>query len=147
MHWSFPDLDDRLREVARMALRCCPQRVSLEQLGDVVVLSATEYARLRGKPLQAVQPADPEGPAGATSTADGPAQESAAAQAGDERKWVWEWDEETQSWALPWAKDVDPADHPGLEFLNFMQNSPLAQAFRDGDFTPDEWDAACRIGR
>ncbi|HEX6369711.1 MAG TPA: hypothetical protein VF006_12395, partial [Longimicrobium sp.] len=69
------------------------------------------------------------------------------AEADQDRKWVWEWDEETQRWALPWAKDADLAELPGLELLNFMQNSPLAQAFRDGDFTPDEWDAACRIGR
>lgn len=147
MHWTLSDQDDRLREIARMALRCCPQRVTLANLGDVVVLSGAEYARLRGRPAPAVEATDQEEIVEVAPVAGGPAQQSAAAQAGDERKWVWEWDEETQSWALPWAKDVDPAEHPGLEFLNFMQNSPLAQAFRDGDFTPEEWDAACRIGR
>lgn len=149
MHWTLPDLDDRLREISRMALRCCPQRVTLEHLGDVVVLSAAEYARLRGmRAAPAVQAAgSEETTTEALPTAGGPAQESAAAGADDARKWVWEWDEETQSWALPWARDADPAEHPGLEFLNFMQNSPLAQAFRDGDFTPEEWDAACRVGR
>lgn len=147
MHWVLSDLDDRMREIARMALRCCPQRVTLECLGDVVVLSAAEYARLRGNPAPAMEAADAGGSAEGSLTAHAPEHESAAAQGDDERKWVWEWDEETQSWVLPWAKDADPAEHPGLEFLNFMQNSPLAQAFRDGDFTPEEWDAACRIGR
>lgn len=147
MHWTFPDQDDRLREIARMALRCCPQRVTLEELGDVVVLSAPEYARLKGNPAPAMKAGNSKGTEETSPTADEPAHEHAAVEAGDERKWVWEWDEETQSWALPWAKDVDPAEHPGLEFLNFMQNSPLAQAFRDGDFTPEEWDAACRMGR
>jgi hypothetical protein len=144
MHWSLPDEDDRLKEIARMALRCCPQRVTLESLGDVVVLSATEYARLTGKETSLDA-------SGAEVESQGTGYEArsdpASTEPDGERKWVWEWDEETQSYALPWARDVDPAEHPGLEFLNFMQNSPLAQAFRDGDFTPEEWDAACRIGR
>lgn len=147
MYWSLPDEDDRLREIARMALRCCPQRVTLESLGTVVVLGAAEYARLTGKesPLD-VPP--PEEVRAELQPSDPRAQEvSTAAHDHRDREWVWEWDEETQSYVLPWAKDADPGDHPGLELLNFMQNSPLAQAFRDGDFTPEEWDAACRIGR
>jgi hypothetical protein len=147
MYWSLPDEDDRLREIARMALRCCPQRVTIEDLGKVVVLSADEYARLTGKHPSTDMPshAKVEAP---SEAAIGQARQGSAPEVSEgERKWVWEWDEETQSYVLPWAKDVDPAEHPGLEFLNFMQNSPLAQAFRDGDFTPEEWDAACRLGR
>lgn len=41
-------------------------------------------------------------------------------------------------------------DAPGgepMSFLELMQRSPLAEAFRAGDFSPEEWDRACRIGR
>lgn len=136
-----------MREIARMALRCCAQRVTLEGLGNVVVLSADEYARLGGKNISFDAPAQADAGVELQEIHNGSNQSPAFGEPDGERKWVWEWDEETQSYALPWAKDVDPAGHPGLEFLNFMQNSPLAQAFRDGDFTPEEWDAACRIGR
>jgi hypothetical protein len=54
---------------------------------------------------------------------------------------VWEWDEESQSYALPWAKYVDPAEYPGLPFLNLMQNSPLAEALRTGEIRESDWDA------
>ena len=42
-----------------------------------------------------------------------------------------------------------PYDERGepLSFVEFMRNSPLAEAFREGAFTEEEWDAACRIGR
>lgn len=58
-----------------------------------------------------------------------------------DRKWVWEWDEESQCYALPWAKDVDPAEYPGLPFLNAMQNSPLAEALRTGEILEEDWRA------
>jgi hypothetical protein len=32
-------------------------------------------------------------------------------------------------------------------FAEFMRRSPLAEAFRTGEITPEEWDLACRIGR
>ena len=143
-NWKLAE-DEALRRIARQAVCCGPQRVTLEDEIEIVVLSAAEYTRLSGNP--AIEDANAAGSAVASPTAHAAEQDSAAAQGVDERKWVWEWDEETQSWALPWAKDADPAEHPGLEFLNFMQNSPLAQAFREGEFTPEEWDAACRIGR
>jgi hypothetical protein len=57
---------------------------------------------------------------------------------------VWEWDEEAQRWALPWEKDLAPGEYPGLEFMNFMQNSPLADALRTGEISEEEWDAAMR---
>jgi hypothetical protein len=42
-----------------------------------------------------------------------------------------------------------PYDERGgpMNLVEFMQNSPLAEAFRDGAFTEEEWDAACRMGR
>jgi hypothetical protein len=145
--WKLADADEELTRIVRQAVCCGAQRVTLDEDIQVVVLSAAEYARLTGEPAAAEEAADPDGTAETFRTGHGPTQESAAARAGDERKWIWEWDEETQSWALPWAEDADRAEYPGLPLLNFMQNSPLAQAFRDGDFTPEEWDAACRIGR
>jgi hypothetical protein len=57
---------------------------------------------------------------------------------------VWEWDEETQRWALPWEKDLAPGEYPGLAILNFMKNSPLAEAFRTGEITEEEWDEVMR---
>lgn len=42
-----------------------------------------------------------------------------------------------------------PYDEHGepMNLVEFMQNSPLAEAFREGVFTGEEWDAACRMGR
>ena len=146
-NWKLIDFNEELGAIAAHAHGCGPQRVTVNGNVDVVVLSPAEYARLSGEPLPENRVGRPVEAERQCRTAEGPKPEPASAKGGDERKWVWEWDEETQSWALPWAKDVDPAEHPGLEFLDFMQNSPLAQAFRDGDFTPEEWDAACRMGR
>lgn len=142
--WNVTDSDGTLSE-AVLAARCCgPQRVTLDEEVDFMVLSEEEYARLAGEPpaMNGTNAPDGGGAEGAVALL-----QPKSAEAAPERQWVWQWDEESQSYVLPWARDVDPAEQPGLEFLNSMQNSPLAQAFRDGDFTPEEWDAACRIGR
>jgi hypothetical protein len=34
-----------------------------------------------------------------------------------------------------------------LSFVEFMQRSPLAEAFRTGEISGEEWDRACRSGR
>jgi hypothetical protein len=41
-----------------------------------------------------------------------------------------------------------PYDERGepMNLVEFMQDSPLAEAFREGAFTEEEWDAACRMG-
>ena len=50
-------------------------------------------------------------------------------------------------------RGIEPTEPPydghgeTMSFVEFMRNSPLAEAFRDGAFTEEEWDAACRIGR
>lgn len=50
-------------------------------------------------------------------------------------------------------RGIEPTEPPYDEigepvgFVEFMQNSPLAEAFRDGAFTEEEWDAACGIRR
>lgn len=36
---------------------------------------------------------------------------------------------------------------PVIGFVEFMRTSPLAQAMAAGEFSPEEWDRACRIGR
>jgi hypothetical protein len=146
--WNVTDADGTLSEAVLAALCRGPQRVTLDDEVDFVVLSEEEYARLAGETWSPNGTEAPEsGEAAEAQTPVGSAQSPSSAGADQDRKWIWEWDEEAQRWALPWAKDVDPAEHPGLEFLNFMQNSPLAEAFREGRFTPEEWDAACRIGR
>jgi hypothetical protein len=143
--WNLTDADGHLSEVVLSALCRGAQRVTLDDEVDFVILGEEEYARLTGQP-DAVSPGtEPESEE--HRAPDRPEQQSASATAADERNWAWEWDEETQSWALPWARDADPAEYPGLAFLTLLQNSPLADAFREGDFTPEEWDAACRIGR
>jgi hypothetical protein len=50
-------------------------------------------------------------------------------------------------------RGIEPTEPPydelsePVSFVEFMRNSPLAEAFREGAFTEEEWDAACRIGR
>lgn len=146
-NWKLVDFNEELGEIAAHAHGCGPQRVTVNGKVDVVVLSPAEYSRLMGEAPSATDTDAQSDPDEAERVLSEAAQATPRPEDHPDRKWIWEWDEETQRWALPWAKDADPAEHPGLEFLNFMQNSPLAQAFRDGDFTPEEWDAACRIGR
>lgn len=42
--------------------------------------------------------------------------------------------------------DATPEQEP-MGFVEFMRTSPLAEAMAAGEFTPEEWDRACRIGR
>jgi hypothetical protein len=39
------------------------------------------------------------------------------------------------------------AGEPSMSFVEFMRTSPLAEAMAAGEFSPEEWDRACRIGR
>lgn len=39
------------------------------------------------------------------------------------------------------------AGEPSRSFVEFMRTSPLAEAMAAGEFSPEEWDGACRIGR
>lgn len=137
MHtWKLKNAQHRLRELVRMALTKEPQRLSNGK-DAVVVIAASEYDRLLGAmPKEA---GTRETPCREERPCHGGARPRAPAMEG--RKWVWEWDEKRQRWALPWEDDVDPAEHPGLEFLNAMQNSPLADMFRTGEITPEEWAA------
>ena len=41
----------------------------------------------------------------------------------------------------------DIAGEPPIGFVEFMRTSPLAEAMAAGEFSPEEWDRACRIGR
>lgn len=45
-----------------------------------------------------------------------------------------------------WEQD-EGTDEPSMGFVEFMRTSPLADAMAAGEFSPEEWDRACRIGR
>ncbi len=47
--WSFEDDATPLSQVVRRVRRDGPQHVTVEGLGEVVVLSAEDFARLRGR--------------------------------------------------------------------------------------------------
>jgi hypothetical protein len=174
MHtWKLKNAQHRLRELVRLALTKEPQRLSNGK-DTVVVIAASEYERLLGvRATRAPQPAPaaagerrmrPSFLARIKNLRGGgpvakrephvleerraaPAhsvQRPAPGEPGSDRQWVWEWDEEAQRWALPWEKDLAPGEYPGLEFMNFMQNSPLTDALRTGEISEEEWDAAMR---
>lgn len=174
MHtWKLKNAQHRLRELVRLALTKEPQRMSNGK-DAVVVIAASEYDRLLGvrakrapqtvpaaagerrtrpsflariKNLRDGGPVAKREPDGLEEHGDAPvrsAQRPAPGEPGSDRQWVWEWDEETKRWALPWEKDLAPGEYPGLELMNFMQNSPLAEAFRTGEITEEEWDEVMR---
>lgn len=174
MHtWKLKNAQHRLRELVRLALTKEPQRLSNGK-DAVVVIAASEYDRLVGvRPNRASQavpaaagerrtrpsflariknlrgrgPVAKHGPDALAGPRDAPvrsAQRPAPGEPGSDRQWVWEWDEEAQRWALPWEKDLAPGEYPGLDLMNFMQNSPLAEAFRTGEITEEEWDEVMR---
>ncbi|HEX8318990.1 hypothetical protein [Longimicrobium sp.] len=174
MHtWKLKNAQHRLRELVRLALTKEPQRLSNGK-DAVVVIAASEYDRLLGvsaKRASQAMPAaagerrtrpsflariknlrdggsvakrEPDVPAERRDAPVHSAQRPAPGEPGSDRQWVWEWDEGAQRWALPWEKDLAPGEYPGLEFMNFMQNSPLADALRTGEISEEEWDAAMR---
>jgi hypothetical protein len=95
-NWKIADADEELTRIVRQAVYHAPQRMTLGDGLDVVVLSKAEYARLTGETLA----------------------ENGAASDTDERR-------------------------TGAALLEFMQNSPWAEAVRDGDW-PWEWDDETR---
>lgn len=95
-NWKIPYPDKELNQIVRQAFYREPQRVTLNDDIQVIVVSAAEYARLTGET---------------------PAQEAAASET-DERR--------TEA-----------------SLFEFMQNSPWAEAVRDGDW-PWEWDDETR---
>jgi hypothetical protein len=174
MHtWKLKNAQHRLRELVRLALTKEPQRLSNGKEA-VVVIAAREYDRLLGARAKRASQAAPAAAgerrtrpsflARIKNLRDGArvakrerdlwearrdvpvhsAQRPAPGEPGSDRQWVWEWDEESQRWALPWEKDLAPGEYPGLEILNRAKNSPLAQAFRTGEITEEEWDEAMR---
>lgn len=174
MHtWKLKNAQHRLRELVRLALTNEPQRLSNGR-DAVVVIAASEYDRLLGgRATRAAQIAsaaagerrprpsflariknlrggrrvaerEPDVSAGPRDAPAHSAKRPAPGEPGSDRQWVWEWDEEAQRWALPWEKDLAPGEYPGLDLMNFMQNSPLAEAFRTGEITEEEWDEVMR---
>ncbi|WP_420126360.1 hypothetical protein [Longimicrobium sp.] len=94
--WQLADADEELTRIVRQAVHHSPQRVTLGEGLDVVVLSGAEYARLTGEA--------PPGNGNGSET--------------DKHR-------------------------SGASLLEFMQNSPWAEAVRDGDW-PWEWDDETR---
>lgn len=87
--WEMPDAEQRLAEVAELAIGAGPQRITGGARGAVVVLDEAEYRRLAG------------------------------------------------------AEGVDASAPPARErpsLVEFMRNSPLADAFRDGLLPEDIFD-------
>lgn len=96
-NWKLADADEELTRIVRQAVHHTPQRVTLDDDLQVVVLSSAEYARLTGEM---------------------PVENGAVVSEPDERG-------------------------TGASLFEFMQNSPWAEAVRDGDW-PWEWDCENR---
>ena len=47
---------------------------------------------------------------------------------------------------FPCDEEEVPEGEP-MSFVEFMRNSPLAEAMAAGEIDAEEWDRACRIGR
>jgi hypothetical protein len=106
-NWKLADADEELKRIVRQAVHCGPQRVTLDDDLQAVVLSAAEYARLTGEPLP--------GKATETETELGlnwvaalrrPFEEAAAR--GEDVFWPWDWDCEKREWVLPVNDAVSP---------------------------------------
>lgn len=95
-NWKLANADEELTRIVRQAVHHSPQRVTLGDGLDVVLLSKAEYARLTGET---------------------PAENGNASEADEHRT--------------------------GASLVEFMQNSPWAEAVRDGDW-PWEWDDETR---
>jgi hypothetical protein len=98
-NWKLADADEDLKRIVRQAVHCGPQRVTLDDDLQVVVLSAAEYARLTGEP-PAVKTADPSanGERKTGRTLVDLIRNSPWAEAVREGDWPWEWDDDTRSW-------------------------------------------------
>ena len=97
-NWNLGEVDDKLREIVDAALCCGPQRVTLDDKFELVILSAAEYARLKGQaPLDSLaEAADGEVRTGKHFLEF--MQNSPWAEAVRSGDWRWEWDDETRTW-------------------------------------------------
>jgi PHD/YefM family antitoxin component YafN of YafNO toxin-antitoxin module len=98
-NWKLADADEELTRIVRQAVHHAPQRVTLNEDLQVVVLSAAEYARLTGEPLtekRADLSANGEQKTGRTLVEL--IQNSPWAEAVRDGDWPWDWDDETRSW-------------------------------------------------
>src|SRR5687768_2331988 len=98
-NWNLTDADGPLTEVMLGALCCGPQRVTLDGEVDFVMLSVAEYARLTRNTMSPNGACAPQGDATGTAVPSVESTQSTSpTEADPDRKWVWEWDEETQRW-------------------------------------------------
>ena len=99
--WNVTDSDGTLSEAVLAALCCGPQRVTLDEEVDFMVLSEDEYARRKGEP-QAQEPVDsqtkPETGASFFAAMRRPFEEAEAR--GEDLYWPWDWDCEKREWVL-----------------------------------------------
>lgn len=94
-NWKLADADEELTRIVRQAVHHSPQRVTLNDDLQVVVLSAAEYARLTGQPLAEKSAAlSVNGEQNLVELI----RNSPWAEAVRDGDWPWEWDDETRSW-------------------------------------------------
>jgi hypothetical protein len=97
-NWKLEDPDEELNRIVRQAAFCGPQRVTLDDDIQVVVLNAAEYARLTGEPSVADVCSEAEPKVGMFTALRQALEEIA----GDEDAyWPWDWDCEKREWVLP----------------------------------------------
>ena len=101
-NWKLEDPDEELNRIVRQAAFCGPQRVTLGDDIQVVVLNAAEYARLTGEPLPELAPNSGTEPKSGLSLFEAlrrPFEEAGAD--GEDVYWPWDWDWEKREWIIP----------------------------------------------
>jgi hypothetical protein len=107
-NWKLADADEELNRIVRQAVFCGPQRVTLDDDIQAVVLSAAEYARLTGEPVPAPT-ADPGTAPKSALDMFAEFRRMIDEAAGEEDlSWPWDWDCETREWILPAGDAVSP---------------------------------------
>lgn len=98
-NWKLANADEELTRIVRQAAFCGPQRVTLDDDIQVVVLSAAKCARLTGE-LPAEKVADSRKSGLSLYEALRRPFEEAAAN-GEDMYWPWDWDWEKREWIIP----------------------------------------------
>ncbi|HEV3050987.1 MAG TPA: hypothetical protein VGX50_11785 [Longimicrobium sp.] len=100
-NWEIADPDEELNRIVRQAFYRGPQRVTLDDDLQVVVLSAAEYARLIGEPLPVLTAESGTEPKSALSMFAEVRRMIDEAAGEEDLSWPWDWDCETREWVLP----------------------------------------------
>jgi hypothetical protein len=108
-NWKIADPDEELNRIVRQAAFLGPQRVTLDEDIQVVVLSAAEYARLTRQPPAENDADSDTGSKSGLSLFEAlrrPFEEAAAN--GEDVYWPWDWDCEKREWILPVDHALSP---------------------------------------